>query len=122
MPRKKIEIDQAVFENLCAIQCTLSEIAAAFGCSEDTIERWCKRTYKRTFADVFAEKRQAGRISLRRAGFKMAQKSAAVHIFYAKNYLGMSDVTKQEIEIGADGLLDAISGSAKTDWNDGKED
>ena len=91
MPRKRIEIDKKIFENLCALQCTEEEIAAAFGCSPDTIERWCKREYKKRFAEVFAEKRQAGRISLRRAGFKLAQKSAAVHIFYCKNFLGMSD-------------------------------
>ena len=71
---------------------------------------------------ISAEKRKGGRTSLRRAGFKLAQKSAAVHIFYAKNYLGMSDVMHQEVEIGADGLVDAITASAAEDWNDGPED
>ena len=41
-PRK--EIDQNLFENLCGIQCTEAEICVALECSEDTINRWCKRT------------------------------------------------------------------------------
>ena len=51
--RKRIPIDQKVFENLCSIQCTLAEIAAVIGCSEDTIERWCVRTYKEGFAETY---------------------------------------------------------------------
>ena len=49
-PRK--EIDQAEFEKLCALQCTKAEIAGFFNLSEDTVERWCKRTYKESFAVV----------------------------------------------------------------------
>ena len=32
---------------------TLAEIADFFSCSEDTIERWCKRTYGEGFAETF---------------------------------------------------------------------
>ena len=56
--RKRIPIDQKVFENLCSIQCTLAEIAAVIGCSEDTIERWCVRTYKEGFAETYKKKSQ----------------------------------------------------------------
>lgn len=91
MARPRKEIDKKQFEKLCALQCTLDDIAGFFECSEDTIERWCKRTYKKCFADVFKQKRKVGVISLRRSGFDLAQKNPAVHIFYAKNYLGMSD-------------------------------
>lgn len=97
-PRK--EIDKTDFESLLSIQCTLEEVTAFFdhkldGCSEDTIERWCKRTYKKNFADVSAEKRNLGKISLRRAQFELAKKSAAMSIFLGKNYLGQTD--KQEL-------------------------
>lgn len=54
--RKRIPIDQKVFENLCSIQCTLAEIAAVIGCSEDTIERWCVRTYKEGFAETYKKR------------------------------------------------------------------
>ena len=94
--RPRIEIDQQDFESLLAIQCTLEEVTAFFEhklgkCSQDTIERWCKRTYKESFAEVSAKKRNIGKISLRRAGWQLAQKNPAVHIFYCKNYLGMTD-------------------------------
>ena len=98
--RPRIEIDQEEFEALLSIQCTQEEIAAFFThklgrCSVDTIERWCKRTYKESFAEVSAKKRAAGKISLRRAGWKLAMRNPSVHIFYCKNFLGMTD--KQEI-------------------------
>ena len=92
-PRK--DIDKSNFEKLCGLFCTLDEIAGFFDCSEDTIERWCKREYKQSFAEISAKKRGLGKISLRRAGLELAKKNAAVHIFYCKNYLGMTD--KQEI-------------------------
>lgn len=101
MGRPRIEIDKKEFEGLLSIQCTLEEVAAFFehklgSCSADTIERWCKREYGESFADVSAKKRALGKISLRRAGFQMAQKNAAVHIFYCKNYLGMKDTLETE--------------------------
>lgn len=93
-PRKNIE--RKDFESLLAIQCTLEEVTAFFdhkldGCSADTIERWCKRTYNESFADIAAKKRNLGKISLRRAQFELAKKNGAVAIFLGKNYLGQKD-------------------------------
>ena len=101
MARPRKEIDKKDFESLLAIQCTQEEIKAFIEAktgekiSIDTIERWCKRTYKKSFAEISDEKRAIGKIGLRRAGFELAKKNPAVHIFYCKNYLGMTD--KQEI-------------------------
>ncbi len=99
--RPKIEIDQQEFESLLAIQCTIDEIVAFYehklgSCSKSTIERWCKRTYKENFDTIFAKKRAFGKVSLRRSGWQLAMKNPAVHIFYCKNFLGMTD--KQEIQ------------------------
>ena len=96
MGRPRKEIDRKDFESLLALQCTLEEVTAFFdhklgGCSADTIERWCKRTYKENFADVAAKKRNLGKISLRRAQFELAKKNGAVAIFLGKNYLGQKD-------------------------------
>lgn len=88
-PRK--EIDKKIFENLCGLQCTLEEIAGVFDCSADTIERWCKREYKQTFAEVYKKHSAKGKMSLRRMQFKLAEKSAAMAIFLGKNYLGQKD-------------------------------
>ena len=89
--RPKKEIDKKIFENLCGLQCTLEEIAGVFDCSPDTIERWCKREYKETFAEVYKKHSAKGKISLRRAQFELAKKNAAVAIFLGKNYLGQKD-------------------------------
>lgn len=88
-PRK--EIDKIQFEKLCSLQCTLNEIAGVMECSEDTIERWCNRVYDMNFADVYKKYSAAGKMSLRRAQFRLAEKSAVMAIFLGKNYLGQSD-------------------------------
>lgn len=93
--RPKVEIDQGQFEKLCKMQCTLPEIAGWFSCSEDTVQRWCKRTYKQTFAVVFARLREGGKASLRATQFKLAQKSPAMAIFLGKNWLGQTDRIEQ---------------------------
>ena len=89
-PRKYI--DKKQFKQLCSMFCTLEEIAAFFECSEDTIERWCKRELETSFADAFKEYSAAGKISLRRNQMKMAEKNVAMAIFLGKNYLGQRDV------------------------------
>ena len=89
--RPQKEIDKKVFENLCGIQCTMSEILAVLDITDKTLTRWCKQTYGKSFSEVFKEKRQLGFISLRRTQFRLAEKSAAMAIFLGKNYLGQSD-------------------------------
>jgi hypothetical protein len=91
MGRPQKEIDQKQFENLCGLQCTLAEIADFFDCSEDTIERWCKRTYADNFADTFKKHCGKGKISLRRYQFKLAEKNATMAIWLGKQYLGQRD-------------------------------
>lgn len=91
------EINQEQFEKLCALQCTLSEIASWFKCSEDTIERWCQRTYKQGFADAFKVYSADGKISLRRFQFKQAEKSYAMAIWLGKQWLGQREVVEAQI-------------------------
>lgn len=97
MARPRIDIDKKSFESLCAIQCTLDEIAGFFRCSEDTIERWCQREYKQSFADVFRQKRAGGKISLRRFQFRQAETNPTMAIWLGKQYLGQTE--KHEIAV-----------------------
>ena len=53
MGRPRKEISEVEFEKLCTLQCTEEEIAGWFGCSVDTIENWCKRTYSETFSETY---------------------------------------------------------------------
>lgn len=109
MGRPLIEIDQETFEGLCKIQCTLNEIACVFNCSEDTVQRWCQRTYESTFADAHKKHSQEGKASIRRLQYKSANGgNVTMQIWLGKQYLGQRD--KQEIEHSgnfADLLLDA---------------
>lgn len=112
--RPRINIDQKFFETLCGLQCTLAEIAGAFDCSEDTIENWCKRTYRddqgnpMIFSDVYKKFSAKGKISLRRYQFQQAEKSTAMAIWLGKQYLGQ---TEREITVQATGqLADLIDG------------
>lgn len=99
-PRKSIDLDE--FKKLCGLQCTLSEIAGFFDCSEDTVERWCKRELKASFAETYKKHSAGGKISLRRAQFKLAEKNASMAIWLGKQYLNQTD----KIQIGAEAVED----------------
>jgi IS30 family transposase len=89
-PRK--EIAQHTFERLCEVQCTLEEMAHVLNVSEDTIERWCKRTYELGFADTYKKFSAFGKTSLRRYQFEAAKKgNPTMQIWLGKQYLGQSD-------------------------------
>lgn len=104
-PRKEIDPNQ--FIKLCEIQCTLAEIAGFFDCSEDTIERWCKRKLKEPFAEAYKKYSAKGKISLRRYQFRLAEKSAAMAIFLGKHLLGQKDVV--EMEKKDNGILEELT-------------
>ena len=125
--RPLTKIDEQQFEKLCAMHCTIEEIAAFFNCSDDTIREWCKRTFDKTFSAVYKEKVSLGNISLRRAQFKMAEKSVPMAIFLGKNWLGQTDkqettvVEVEDLSPLADMLLDSESGSNEKDPENKKE-
>lgn len=108
--RPQKEIDQSKFETLCALFCTEEEIASVFECSVDTISRWCKRTYKQDFPEVWAEKSAKGKMSLRRMQYKSAEAgNVTMQIWLGKQYLGQTD--KQETtNIGDSNIVFEIVG------------
>jgi hypothetical protein len=92
MPRPLIKIDWADFDKLCGIQCTLSDLASWFDCSEDTIERAVKREKKLGFADYYSQKAGKGKISLRRKQWDLAMKGdKTMLIWLGKQYLGQNE-------------------------------
>ena len=104
MGRPPIPIDKKQFENLCGMQCTEQEIASWFKCSIDTINLWCKKNYGATFTDTYKVYSANGKISLRRAQMKLAEKSAAMAIFLGKNMLGQTDRIEQTATIEVEDL------------------
>lgn len=112
MGRPKKQIDRKQFEGLCAIQCTITEICAALDVSSKTLEKWCLEEYGLSFSQVFAEKREIGKISLRRSQFRLAEKNAAMAIFLGKNHLNQRDHIEYT-DTAALSRLDAILGTLK---------
>lgn len=91
MARPRKEIDKEQFEKLCALQCSQEEFLDWFEVSDKTLNAWCRRTYKMSFSEVFAQKRGRGKISLRRHQFELSKRNAAMAIFLGKNWLGQTD-------------------------------
>lgn len=98
MGRPRKEIDRAEFEKLCGLQCTKEEICGWFDISDKTLDGWVKREYKTSFSEIYEKKRSTGKISLRRAQFRLAEKNATMAIWLGKQYLGQRD----QIEIETD--------------------
>lgn len=93
------KIDKKQFEKLCSLQCTLLEICDYFDVEDDTLNLWCKKTYKKTFSEVFKIKRGKGQISLRRMQWQQAEKNATMAIWLGKQYLGQTDKVETKTEI-----------------------
>lgn len=79
-----------VIRQLASIQCTDEEIAAAVGCSQDTLARGRKRDAD--LDEAILTGRANGRMSLRRAQYKRAMGgNAAMLIWLGKQVLGQKD-------------------------------
>lgn len=91
MARPRKEINREEFRKLCVLQCTEEEIAGWFECSVDTIERWCKREYHETFAEIYKRYSADGKTSLRRYQFALAKTNATMAIWLGKQWLGQRD-------------------------------
>lgn len=104
--RPRVEINKEMFKNLCGIMCTLDEIACIFNCSADTIERWCKREFKATFAEVYKKESQKGKASIRRIQFKLAEHSVPMAIWLGKQYLGQREIVEQ---VGNDASVEILN-------------
>ena len=102
------EISQKDFENLCGLQCTQAEMCAFFNIDDMTLNRWCKRTYDKSFSEIFAIKRGLGNISLRRSQFRLAEKNAAMGIWLGKQYLGQRDIQEIEVSRKTSEIIDDI--------------
>lgn len=120
------EFDTKTFVDLVGLGCDQQEICWFFRdengkpANVDTLSRWCKRTFKMNFQEYSAQNKGiAMKIKLRKAGVKLAETNPSVHIFYCKNFLGMTDKQEvvQETKLAVtDNFLDALSDSAAEDW------
>ena len=84
-------IDREQFEGFCALLCTKAEICELLGVGEGALNDWCRDQYGADFAQVFEKMQMAGRISLRKSQFKLAEKSATMAMFLDKQYIAPAD-------------------------------
>ena len=106
----QIKIDQKQFENLCKMQCTETEIMSWFDVSKDTLLRWCKDNYGTDFATVYGQKKEGGKIALRRYQLQQAEKNPTMAIWLGKQYLNQKD--NVEVEHNAkNGILENLLGA-----------
>lgn len=101
--RPKKEIDKKSFENLCSLQCTKDDMCGFFDVDEKTLTKWCHDTYDMGFSDIYKRKASKGKISLRRMQFRKAEDgNATMQIWLGKQYLGQSDVMRQDVNVTKD--------------------
>lgn len=111
-------IKQVEFEKLCGLQCTQEEICDFFNVDDKTLTAWCKKTYNKSFSEVFREKRSLGKISLRRNMFKQSEKNPTMAIWLSKQHLGMRDsfpdeVNYTEVNKGIQNIANLINNPVK---------
>ena len=53
MARPLKELDKKQFEALCSIWCTQEEICLILNVTDKTLNKWCKRTYKVSFSEIY---------------------------------------------------------------------
>ena len=89
--RPKLELDEKLFGELCALQCTKIEICESLNMTAKTLDRLMKEVYDSSFSLIYKQKRASGYTSLRRSQFKLSETNPALSIFLGKNYLKQSD-------------------------------
>lgn len=101
-PRKagskpRFKVSWRTVTKLCRMQCTLEEIAAELGCSEDTVERAIEREHGIKFREYYAKARLGGFVSIRRHQMQLAERGdKTMLIWLGKQWLGQRDVTALE--------------------------
>lgn len=90
------EIDWALFEELCHIQCTQSEIASVLKINVDTLHDRAKAYYqKENYSDIYKKFSEDGKSSLRRNQYKMSATNCSMAIWLGKQWLGQVDTPLQ---------------------------
>ena len=97
MPRKKLNINWQLVEDLATKHCTGTEIAATLGVHPNTLYLKVEEKYKCGFSEFLNQKKENGRQLLKKAMFEQAlEGDKTVLIWLSKNYLGFTDTQKIE--------------------------
>ena len=113
-------INYGLLDELCEIQCTEEEIAKIMKIDADTLSAAIKRDMNKSFPEYFAEKRVAGKRSLRRRQYQSAviDGNVTMLIWLGKQWLSQSD--KQQIDMTTETVI-VVSLQEIQEDNDTKE-
>ena len=89
--RPNKEIDWALFEQLCGLQCTQSEMASMLHVHVDTLRDNAHIKYGEEFSIIYKRFTENGKCSLRRNQFVLSKRSATMAIWLGKQWLGQKD-------------------------------
>lgn len=91
------EIDPVQLDKLLELHLRLTDVADFFDVSEDTIERFVKRTYKKKFAEYADKKRsRTRRLLMQKFWEKVKDGNMAAIIFGLENIMDWHDNVKTE--------------------------
>lgn len=84
-------INWELFEQLCALQCTQSEICSMLKVNEDTLRKACKDNFGEDYSALYKKNSEVGKISVRRYQFVQAKTKPNMAIWLGKQWLGQKE-------------------------------
>ena len=103
------DLTKDAFEDLAALQCEIPEILGYVGTTQQKLERWCRKTYRRPLAEMLSMIRQDGLIAIRRASFEQLRKSATVISQQYNRFLPKAGTDARE---NAEAVIRAVTAAA----------
>lgn len=89
--RPKKQIDWALFEEACNVQCTQQEICAFLRINHETLTKHVLEHYGEPYSQVYNRFIEGGKMSLRRMQYKLAKTNTGMCIWLGKQYLNQRD-------------------------------
>lgn len=79
--------------------------------TDKTLNKWCKKTYGKSFSEINAQKKDFGKVSLRRNQLELSKTNATMAIWLGKNWLGQTDKVESTVVVAS--VDDALSKSLR---------
>ena len=86
-----VNIDRERFEKLCELQCEVEDIANYFDCEVEDLKEWVKDEYGEEYDVIYEKKSIKGKVQIREAQFKLAEKNVSMAIWLGRQYLGQTE-------------------------------
>ena len=103
------ELTKELFEELASLQCAPEEILGYIGTTEQKLERWCRKIYRKPLSEMLTMIRQDGLITIRRASFDQLKKSATIISQQYNRFLPNAGTDPRE---GAEAAIRAVTAAA----------